>query len=63
MTKYQLARYLDYCSELLSLTSKVGFLYIQHFNDPISVNAVNELENLTTGLSRKVWQKIMIIGD
>ncbi|MCP4153254.1 MAG: hypothetical protein GY757_36320, partial [bacterium] len=35
MTKYQLARYLDYCSELLSLTSKVGFLYIQHFNDPV----------------------------
>lgn len=61
LTRYELGRYLDYCSEMLSLTSKVGFLYIQHFDDPVSVNAVNDLENLTTGLSRKVWQKIMIL--
>ena len=25
------------------------------------LSAVNELENLTTGLSRKIWQKIMIV--
>lgn len=23
--------------------------------------AVNEIENLTTGLSRKIWQKLMIL--
>ncbi len=28
-----LARYLDYCSELLSLSSKLGFLYVQSFPD------------------------------
>ena len=61
MTEYELGRYLDYCSEMLSLTGKVGFLYVQKFNDPVSVNAANELEVLTTGLSRKIWQKIMII--
>ena len=61
LTSYQLKRYLDYCSELLSLTSKVAFLYVQKFDDPISVNAVYELENLTTGLSRKIWQKIMVL--
>ncbi|MCP4215370.1 MAG: hypothetical protein GY765_11980, partial [bacterium] len=61
MSEYQLARYLDYCSEMLSLASKVGFLYVQKFNDHDSINAVNDLEALTTGLSRKVWQKIMII--
>ncbi|MCK4765823.1 MAG: hypothetical protein KAW12_26725 [Candidatus Aminicenantes bacterium] len=61
MTEYELGRYLDYCSELLSLTGKVGFLYVQKFDDPVSVNAVNELEELTTGLSRKVWQKLMIL--
>ena len=61
LTTYELGRYLDYCSELLSLTGKVGFLYVQKFDDPVSVKAVNDLENLTTSLSRKIWQKIMII--
>jgi len=61
LTSYELGRYLDYCAEMLSLTGKVGFLYVQKFDDAVSVNAVNDLENLTTGLSRKIWQKIMII--
>ena len=61
LNPYLLSRYLDYCSELLSLTGKVAFLYVQKFDDPVAVNAVNDLENLTTGLSRKVWQKIMIL--
>jgi hypothetical protein len=39
----------------------VAFLYVQRFDDPVSVNAVNDLENLTTGLSRKIWQKIMVL--
>ena len=58
---YELNRYLDYCSEMLSLVGKVGFLYVQRFDDPVAVKSVNDLENLTTGLSRKIWQKIMII--
>jgi hypothetical protein len=61
LTEYELGRYLDYCTEMLSLTGKLGFLYVQHFSDPVANNAVNELENLTTGLSRKIWQKIMIL--
>jgi hypothetical protein len=61
MTAYELTRYLDYCSEMLSLTGKVGALYAQNFKDAVVLSAVNELENLTTGLSRKVWQKIMIL--
>ncbi|MBU0676000.1 MAG: hypothetical protein KJ950_15295 [Proteobacteria bacterium] len=60
LSKYELCRYLDYCSEMLSLTSKVAFLYTQNFDDPVSQNAINELESLTTGLSRKIWQKIMV---
>jgi hypothetical protein len=63
LTTYELGRYLDYCSELLSLTGKVGFLYVQKFDDSVSVKAVNDLENLTTGLSRKIWQKIMVINQ
>jgi hypothetical protein len=62
MTPYQLGRYLDYCSEMLSLTGKVGFLYVQKFDDSVAVRAANDLENLTTDLSRKIWQKIMILN-
>jgi len=58
---YELGRYLNYCSEMLSLVGKVGFLYVQKFHDPVAVESVNDLEILTTGLSRKIWQKIMIL--
>lgn len=63
MTVFELGRYLDYCSEMLSLTGKIGFLYAQSFPDPQTVTAVNELESLTTGLARKIWQKIMLLED
>ncbi|UCC84323.1 MAG: hypothetical protein JSW46_05170 [Gemmatimonadota bacterium] len=55
------ARYLDYCSELLSLVSKVAALYAQTFDDPVVLSAVEEVETLTTALSGKIWQKIMIL--
>ena len=61
LNKYELGRYLEYCTEMLSLVSKTGFLYIQDFHDSSATDAVNDLEALTTGLSRKIWQKIMII--
>lgn len=61
MSGYELSRYLDYCSEMLSLTSKVGFLYVQHFDDAVANDAVNDLESLTNGISTKIWQKIMIL--
>ncbi|HEY4415822.1 MAG TPA: hypothetical protein VGO57_09035 [Verrucomicrobiae bacterium] len=56
----ELIRYLDYCSDLLALLSKISALYVQNFNDSVTLAAVNEIENLTNGLSRKIWQKIMI---
>lgn len=61
MTAYELSRYLDYCSEMLSLTGKLAALYIQNFDDGIVLNSVNEIESLTTDLSRKIWQKLMIL--
>jgi hypothetical protein len=57
----QLARYLDYCSEMFSITGKLAALYAQAVNDEVVVEAVNDVENLGTNLSRKVWQKIMLI--
>lgn len=56
----ELIRYLDYCSDLLALISKIAALYVQNFDDPVTLAAVNEVETLTNGLSRKIWQKIMI---
>ena len=56
----ELIKYLDHCSDLLALISKISALYIQNFDDPVTLAAVNEIENLTNGLSRKIWQKIMI---
>lgn len=61
LSVYELGRYLDYCSELLSLTAKLAALYAERFNDAVILQAVDEVEALTTGLSRKIWQKIMIL--
>ena len=61
LTPVQLTRYLDSCTDLLALTSKIAALYVQRFDDPVTLSAVNEVENLTNGLSRKIWQKIMIL--
>jgi hypothetical protein len=58
---FLLGRYLDYCSELLALTGKIAAVYLNHFDDPVMVSSVNEVETLTTDLSRKIWQKIMIL--
>lgn len=61
LTPYELMRYLDYCAEMLSLTGKLAALYMQGLRDPVVIHAVNEIEELTANLSRKIWQKIMIL--
>jgi hypothetical protein len=60
-TRSELARYLDFCSELLSLASKLAALHVQYLNDPVVLAAVNDIETLAGGLSSKIWQKIMIL--
>ncbi len=61
LTRQQLMRYLDYCSELLALNSKVAALFAQNTDDAVVLDAVNDLELLVQGLSAKIWQKIMIL--
>jgi hypothetical protein len=63
MSDSELVRYLDYCTEMLALISKVGALYVQRFADPVVLSAVDEIEDLTSGLSRKIWQKIMMLNQ
>jgi len=59
--KRRRARYLDYSSEMLSLLNKAAALHIPDFDDPVTIATVNDVESLTTGLARKIWQKIMIL--
>jgi hypothetical protein len=61
LTRFELVRYLDYCSEMSALASKVATLYAQHLNDAVVLDAVNDIESLAATLSSKVWQKIMIL--
>ena len=61
LSALELMRYLDYCSEMLSLSSKVAAIYAQNLRDAVVIGAVNELEQLTTNLSHKIWQKITIL--
>lgn len=61
LTPFELSRYLDYCSELLSIISKIAALYIQGLKDQVVLSAVEDVENLTLELSQKVWQKITIL--
>lgn len=62
LTPYELTRYLDYSSEMLSLVGKIAAIYSENLKDQLVVSAVNDVENLTTGLSRKIWQKIVILN-
>lgn len=63
MTAYELSRYFDYCSEMLSLIGKVSALYAQTLEDEVVLSSVNNIETLTTGLSNKIWQKSMIVHN
>jgi hypothetical protein len=46
---------------MLSLTSKVAALHVQYVRDPVVLSAVSDVEDLTAGLSQKIWQKISIL--
>ena len=61
LTAFELGRYLDYCSELLSLIGKTAALYSQGLEDPVVLDAVDDVEDLTTELSQKIWQKITLL--
>ncbi len=63
MNRFQLRRYLDYCSELLSLTGKIAAVYVQAFDDGVALASASELETLANGLSSKIWQKIFILDS
>lgn len=61
MTPFELMRYLEYCSEMLSLTAKLAALYAEKISDPVVVDTVGDIERLTSNLSSKIWQKISMV--
>jgi hypothetical protein len=61
LTPFEVTRYLDYCSEMLSLTAKVAVMFAQSFPDAIVTETVSDIERIATGLSQKIWQKIVIL--
>jgi len=61
MSEFELSRYLDYCAEMLALIAKLAALYAERTEDREVTNGVNEIEELTSNLGRKIWQKIMIV--
>jgi hypothetical protein len=61
LSPFLLGRYLDYCSEMLSLTAKIAALYGGEFDDAESQEAVTEIEDLTIGISSKIWQKMILL--
>jgi hypothetical protein len=63
MNEFELSRYLDYCAEMLALIAKLGALYAARIRDRDVMVAVTEVEELTSDLGRKIWQKIMILSE
>ena len=60
-SSFRAASHSSAAREMLSLVGKIAALYVQHFSDSVALASVNEVESLTTGLSRKIWQKVIII--
>ena len=42
LSRVELARYLEYCSEILALISKLAALHLQHLQDPVLLDAVRQ---------------------
>jgi hypothetical protein len=57
--KKQIVEYLHACTAMLAILSKLGQLYVENFPDETAVRAVNDFELITTGLSNKIWLKIL----
>lgn len=61
MSAFELARYLDYSTELLAIVSKVAALYVQELRDPVTIDAASAVEDLAVNLARAIWQKIVLL--
>jgi hypothetical protein len=63
LSRDDMERYLDYCSEMLSLVGKAAALCAEESQDSVVLDTVSTIETLTTGMARKIWQKISLLPD
>ncbi len=61
LTPFELGRYLDYCSEMLSLIGVTAALYVEKSDDPVVLSAASEVQSVAASLSQKIWQKILVL--
>ena len=61
LSPIDMATYLDYCSELLSLVAKTAAVYAERSTDPAVLATISDIENLTSGMARKIWQKLSLL--
>lgn len=61
LTAIELANYLDYCSELLSMVGKTAALFGEDTEDRITLSTITGIEDLTNQLSGKIWTKIGLL--
>jgi len=62
MSEFRLSHYLEYCTKMLAIVSKLAVLYAGRLQDPDVIRGVNEIEALSADLGRKIWQKIAIVS-
>jgi hypothetical protein len=62
LNQFQMTRYL-YCSEMVSLTSKVAVLFGQSLEDRAVAEVVSDIEHISAGLAQKIWQKITMLQE
>ena len=61
LSRFELSRYLEYCSELLALTAKLAAIYVQRAPDPVCLEAASDIEAPCLGLIQKISQKSTLV--
>ena len=53
--------YLSFSTDLLAVIGKLAACFAQSQSDRIVLDTVNEIETVSTALSRKIWQKMSLV--
>lgn len=61
LSPFEFQRYLIYCTEFLSLISKVSAIFSHSIEDNAVAKNADEIENLSSLISNKIWQKLIIL--
>ncbi len=59
----ELGEYLDIAGDLLSIIGKLAAFYAQNLSDRVVLDAVTEIETLSSSLSHQLWLKILVLNE